>query len=342
MGNQSIVLNGETFDLHKSMQKRQEKIPVWEDDIFLFLEEWFSDNETITVKTSGSTGTAKKITLPKSALVNSAIMTGDFFGFKPKQNALLCLPANFIAGKMMLVRAIEWHLDVDYIEPKIELDIPRNSYFFSAMTPPQVEANFNKISNIQNLIIGGAPLSALLESKLAQKEGNFFATYGMTETVSHVALRRIPEDYYLPLPNISFSTNQHTCLVIKAPLLNSNTLVTNDIVELRKDLSFRWIGRLDHVINSGGLKISPEEIEGQLANFIFSPFIITSIPDSKWGQKIVLCIESKSIDLDMLWNTIRSILPAKKQPKAIFLLDQFERTENGKINRMKTTSLLTD
>ena len=161
-------------------------------DIGSFLKQWLDQSKTITLNTSGSTGVPKTITMQKQAMVNSAIATGVYFNLKPKQRALLCLPAHYIAGKMMLVRAIVLGLELDSIEPKSNLEIDINKqYQFTAMVPMQLEKNINKLNNIKTLIVGGAKVSSVLQSNLQTLKTAIFETYGMTETVSHIAVKQL-------------------------------------------------------------------------------------------------------------------------------------------------------
>ena len=335
-----IILQSTEYDLQKSILKLQENLPNWERDIFLFLTTWFSDSAVIEVQTSGSTGVPKLISKQKLALQNSALMTGEFFGFSNGKTALLCLPAKYIAGKMMLVRAIEWGLKLDYIEPKNNLQLPNKSFFFAAMTPPQVEANFDTLTNLENLIIGGAPVSLALERKLMELPTKSFATYGMTETVSHIALRKIGENNYTVLPSIAISKDDRNCLIINAPKLLAEPISTNDIVEITSSNTFIWKGRADNIINSGGLKISPEIIEGKIASFIQRSYFVAGITDKKWGEKVALIIEGDSFKTDKLVCDMQTILPKTHVPKNLFFVNKFQYTENGKLKRKETLNLV--
>lgn len=338
--NNSIILNSVKYDLQKSTQKLEENLPDWERDIFLFLVDWFSISERISVQTSGSTGTPKIISKDKSTLRNSAFMTGEFFQFSSGKTALLCLPAKYIAGKMMLVRAIEWTLDLDYIEPKTNMQIPEKNYFFSAMTPPQAEANLTKLSRFENLIIGGAAIKDALEKELPNHIRNCFATYGMTETVSHIALRKIGSSEYHTLPGISIFLNERKCLQISAPKLLKNPVVTNDLVDITAENCFIWQGRYDNVINSGGVKISPEIIEAKISHLIDSPFFVTGIPHEKWGEQAVLIIQGNAFEVEPLQSRIMLVLPKAQAPKQIIFLPKFNYTENGKLQRKETMRLI--
>ncbi len=343
MNSNSIVLNGERFDLNKSKTMLTNQLADWEYDIYSFLVDWFSDSTHISVQTSGSTGKPKIISKKKSTLINSAEMTGKFFHFEENQTALLCLPAKFVAGKMMLVRAIQWRLDLDYIAPKIALQIPKKDYFFSAMTPQQVEASFSQLSRISHLIIGGAPIPVPLEKQLLSLTSNCYATYGMTETVSHIAIREINAEAvnaYQVLDGITIETDPRNCLKINAPQLLEESITTNDSVELTSPTTFIWKGRFDNVINTGGVKVFPEAIENKIETLINLPVIIAGVPSKKWGEKIILMIESETLNIEGLSNQLKSILNNIENPKSIFLVPKFIRTENGKVSRNKTLGLL--
>ena len=269
----------------------------------------------------------------------SAQMTGEYFGFEENQSVLLCLPANFIAGKMMLVRALTWRLKIDAIEPKLQLSVPNKNYYFAAMTPPQIEGSFKSVSKIEKILLGGAPVSKTLESQLNSLNPLFFVSYGMTETLSHVAVRNIQEDEpntYLGLSNVSFTHHKENQLVIHAPNLLEEPLPTTDCVELISKNKFRWLGRADFVINSGGLKISPEEIEGQISSIVKNPFFVHGKEDSKWGMVPILIIESTPFDPRELLEEIQMHTSKNKAPKEVYFLDKFVLTQNGKLNRLAT------
>lgn len=339
----TIILNNETYDLVKCRKKIQSEIPDWERDIFTFLIEWFSDAQEIEIQTSGSTGEPKKIKRSKQAMINSALMTGTFLELQKGQKALLCLPAKYIAGKMMLVRGIVHQLHLEYVIPKNMVSIS-NGYDFCAMTPAQVEASFDQIQHLKKLIIGGAPISQKLEAQLKNiDESDIYATYGMTETVSHIALRKIDitnDDAYYTLPNINISTDHRDCLIIQAPKLTPHTLNTNDIVEITSPSSFVWKGRLDFVINSGGVKLFPEKIESKIESLISKSFFISNLPDEKWGEKVILIIEDSPYDTFALLKDLQQHLTKIELPKTIYFIPKFQYTPNGKLNRLATKNLL--
>ena len=304
----------------------------WEKEILDFWEEWISDSEFILSKTSGSTGIPKEIQLPKSAMKKSAQMTGEFFGLKKGNSALLCLPVNFIAGKMMLVRAIVLNLKLYVVEPKSHIEI-REKIDFVPLTPMQVENSIRSLDNVKTLLIGGAPLSDGLRAKLWKISPQSYESYGMTETITHVALKEISEEYFTTLKDVLIHKDKRDCLVIKTPYFEEE-IITNDIVELKNNTQFKWLGRIDNVINSGGIKLFPEQIEKKLKPFISEEFIIASLFDEKLGEKLILIIEGEK---NSKYNSENfgqnSKLLKHEMPKEIYFVEKFPRTESGKIIR---------
>ena len=309
-----------------------------------FLMDWIHPKEEIFLKTSGSTGIPKKMRYAKQALVNSALATGDHFGVKIGDRALLCLSADFIAGKMMLVRAMILGLELDVVLPNGNvLDGNAAVYDFAAMVPIQAVNTMSQINQVKTLLIGGAAPSTTLLHQLQAKRTNSFVTYGMTETLTHIASRSIKskDAVYTVLPGVRIRQDDRQCLVIKVPYLTDEEVVTNDLVTLVSDVSFELLGRVDHVINSGGVKIIPEIVEQKIGSLIRSPFFITSIADEQLGQKVILVLEQKE-DSQNLLNLLeeKKILSPYELPKKVFFLDTFEYTENGKLKREATTAKL--
>jgi len=306
-----------------------------------FLLDWIDKKDFIPVKTSGSTGTPKEIFLKKEHMVNSAKTTGAYFDLWPGQSALLCLPGDYIAGKMMFVRAMVLGLEMDWVPPSsTPLKNSNRCYHFCAMVPMQLENSLDEINHIKTLIVGGAPVSVDLKAKVQDKTTEIFETYGMTETITHVAVKKInngAKDCFETLPNISIEKDKRNCLVINAPDLNNGQLATNDIVELVSDKEFKWLGRYDNVINSGGVKLFPEQIELKLASIIQSRFFVAGIPDEELGQKLILLVEKKDEDL-ALFNKVKSLEALEKFqiPKDILFVERFVETVNGKISRKNT------
>ncbi len=321
-------------------------IPERKSEVQNFIAEWYSTSDVIHTKTSGSTGEAKIISLEKSKMIISAKKTLLFLGLKKGDTALLCLPVSTIAGKMMIVRAIVGELNLligpidsnplKHIDAKID---------FVAMVPLQfqncIENNSNKLKAIKAIIVGGGPISSKLEKQTISSNVKAFQTYGMTETISHVALREIGnkvDSLYHALDGITFNEKNEQ-LIIHYPEIGIVDLQTTDLVKLSSSKSFEWIGRADYIINVGGIKLNPEEIEAVLSEYIADPFIISSIKDDKLGEKIILIIEG-----DKVVNIDETVLLEKLTkfaiPKSIYYLPAFSRTLSGKINRIETLKLL--
>ncbi len=341
-------LNGEHYTKNELKEAAysfiKEGLP-YEQAVGDFLLDWLDDNDFIKVKTSGSTGAPKTIKLKKQHMVNSAIATGDFFNITIGHKALLCLPVSYIAGKMMLVRALILGLELDLVEPTSNplQNIPRNiKYDFCAMIPLQLENSINLLSKIKKVIIGGAPVSQQLKEKIANCSTNVFETYGMTETTSHIAVKPIngkdKSDYFTVLPNVNISQDERGCLVISAPKVSNKTLVTNDVVKLHGNLQFEWLGRFDYVINSGGIKIHPEQVEKKLASVINQRFFITSLPDNVLGERVVLVVEGNHSIVTDIKNLIQqqTNLTKYETPKEFLVIEKFTETHTGKINRQIT------
>ncbi|SNR52440.1 O-succinylbenzoic acid--CoA ligase [Lutibacter agarilyticus] len=344
------------------------------DEIHLFLKEWFNKKQFVEVKTSGSTGTPKKIKLQKSHMRQSAKATGDFFNLGEGTTALLCMSSTYIAGKMMLVRALELGWELDVVEPESNpLKGIKKNYDFCAMVPIQLYNSLDKIYKVKQLIVGGGIVSNDLLSKIQHCSTAIFATYGMTETVTHIAVKKLnnfknvisssnvissaveksnknenanvisnesKQSLYKLLPNISIKIDDRGCLVIKAPKLSNEEIITNDLVEIISDTAFKWLGRFDSVINSGGIKLIPEQIELKISSVIQPRFFVAGITDAVLGEKLVLIVEGEKEDT--ILNDVRSLKTLSKYeiPKEIFFVKKFKETPTQKINRIKTLKLI--
>ena len=305
-----------------------------------FLAEWHDDKPFITAHSSGSTGTPKEIRLLKTDMETSARATCRFFGINRDSVLVLPLSTDYIAGKMMVVRALVSGATLHIMRPGRSVDISPFSHIdLLPIVPSQIEHILasEHIGNVSNLLIGGAAVSPVQETELLRHKVNAYVSYGMTETCSHVALRKIGNDTpYESLPGITFSTDSRGCLVITMPQFSCRELITNDIVDLCDATHFQWKGRFDNVINSGGVKLHPEEIERQLAGIIDRPFYITGVPDPLWGEIAALYIEGKgsASDGDKIIEKARGILKRYHVPKKVFFIDEFVRTSSGKIKRI--------
>jgi len=323
-----------------------------------FLEEWFSDKNIISVQTSGSTGTPKEIFLEKKRMLCSAQMTCDFLEIKEHSKALLCLPVEYISGKMMIVRAIfrkmKLYIAEPSISPLIGIKTPECGFDFCAMTPLQVENSLSELFKINKIIIGGALVSENLKERIKTNlytkstEGNktsVYETYGMSETISHIAMKQIfplKDDYFTCLDSVRISTDDHNCLKISAPNINSNILQTNDIVDILNSRQFTFLGRADNVINSGGAKIFPEQLENFVKKYIPKELVFLGIKDDVLGQKLILVIEGKNDE-----NIKKIILNLKfeksfHKPKEIIFISEIPRTPSGKVSRIEILKIITN
>lgn len=303
-----------------------------------FLLDWFDDKAYIDLQTSGTTGLPKTLRANKQTMVNSALATGDFFDLSPGDKALYCLPTRFIAGKMMLVRSFILGLDIDFVEPT-STPLKRNEtvYDFAAMVPLQAKNSVAELRNVKKLIVGGAQMSKELEKSLLKINTKVYETYGMTETMTHIAAKKIGEKAFNLLPKIKISQNDKKCLVIDAPRVAAEQIVTNDIVEILNDKQFIFLGRIDNVVNSGGIKMLPEMIEEKLSNVIEGKFFIGGLPDEELGEKLVLVIEGEKKEFD---SSVFDVLDKYEKPKEILFVSKFDVTETGKCKRKEILAKL--
>jgi O-succinylbenzoic acid--CoA ligase len=296
-----------------------------------FILDWFDKKSYIELNTSGTTGNPKIIKIDKQAMLNSALATGDFFDLRPGDKALHCLPTKYIAGKMMLVRGFILGLDMDFVAPSSNpLLHNETKYDFVSMVPLQAQNSLTELKNVEKMIVGGAKMSKTLEKSLSKLSTKGYETYGMTETITHIAAKKIGEKAFTILPNIKIYQDDRNCLVINAPKISEEIIVTNDLVELINENEFVFLGRIDNVINSGGIKLIPEQIEEKLSNKIQSRFFVAGIQDATLGEKLALIIEGEKQPLD---ETIFDGLDKYEKPKEVFYVSKFIETQNGKIKR---------
>lgn len=315
-----------------------------------FTSDFLSSSPLIEVKTSGSTGTPKRMLVEKSRMRASARMTCDFLNLKEGDTALLCMPLDYIAGKMMVVRTLERGLKLIDIPPSghpfVDISLQQNPPTFAAIVPLQlyntllVEKEREALSKTKHVIVGGGAISEEVEKQIRTFPNAIWSTYGMTETLSHIAMRRLSgkdaSEWYTPMPGVSLSQDPDGCLIINAPVLNPETLITNDIVVLRKDGTFRIIGRRDNVICSGGVKLQIEEIERELHPLLSSPFMITKKKDPKFGEIVVLLTEG---DTEQAKAELSEMNNKFSKPKLIIHIDKLPLTETGKPARARAMEL---
>lgn len=320
-----------------------------------FCRAWLSGQQHFIIHTSGSTGAPKEIQLEREAMKASAQMTIRALQLKPSETSLVCLDTQYIAGQMMLVRSLQNKMSMVAIEPTAnpfkDINQPVD---FVALVPYQLETILDqspeKLSQVRCALVGGAGVSQFLQKKISRSKCAVYATYGMTETISHIALQRLngdhPQDYFEALDQVRLRLDERGCLSIRTPYLSSE-IITNDLVELIDEKKFRWLGRIDHVINSGGVKIIPEKVEMVFEKILQSllisnRFFIAGLPDKKWGQRVVVFMEGSSIsdeDQHKMIEIASQKLGKYEVPQEFIFIHKFTEAANGKINRREVVSV---
>lgn len=343
---QRLLLEGKEYapeDIFRLVAEGAGNCPpaLW--DLYLFLNEWFDASPIITVHTSGSTGVPKELVVRKDRMMQSARLTCEFLNLQAGDTALLCMNLRYIGAMMMVVRSLVAGLNLVVRpasgHPLSDVEVPLK---FAAMVPLQVyntlrvPAERKRLEHTDILIIGGGAVDDSLEAELKTIPIAAYSTYGMTETLSHIALRRLNGEAaskcYYPFPSVELSLSAENTLIVKAPLICDDVLQTNDIACLCSDGGFTIAGRKDNVINSGGIKIQAEEMENRLQPFIPVPFAVTAVPDPRLGQALTLLIAGKP-DIKELENKLQAVLETYYRPKHIFITELIPQTENGKIDR---------
>ncbi len=339
-----------------------------------FLNDWNNNRSVIEVHTSGSTGVPKKIFVEKQRMISSAMMTCSYLNLSSTDTALLCMPLDYIAGKMMVIRSLVCGMKLISVNPSSHpLSNLTESPSFAAMVPMQVycslqvEHERKLLMGIKNLLIGGGAVDKKLSEVLKSFPNAVWSTYGMTETLSHIALRRLSgsdaSDYYTPFSNISVSLNDKSCLCIEAPNLCQQVLVTNDVAEFSETDSrqFRILGRIDNVIDSGGIKIQIEDIEEAIHDKLDIEFAITKQPDEKFGETIAILIKFDNLPdnaftdkheyeedcpiskkVMQIKDTLMHILPKYWIPRQYYVCSRIPHTGTGKIARKEVYEMVTN
>lgn len=343
---QRLLLQGKEYtagDISRLVAEGAENCPpaLW--DLYIFLEKWFDASPVITVHTSGSTGTPKELVVRKDRMMQSARLTCEFLNLQAGDTALLCMNLRYIGAMMVVVRSLVAGLNLIVRpasgHPLSDIEEPLR---FAAMVPLQVYNTLRvpeekeRLEQTDILIIGGGAVDDTLEAEISALPTAVYSTYGMTETLSHIALRRLNGDtaskHYYPFPSVELSLSAESTLVVKAPLICGEVLQTNDIACIYPDGSFTIAGRKDNVINSGGIKIQAEEMEKRLRPFIPVPFVVTSVPDPRLGQALTLLIAGQ-VDVRELESKLQTVLDAYHRPRHIFMTESIPQTENGKTDR---------
>lgn len=351
-----ITVNDKHYTQDQIINGTFETSTVFEKSTLAFCRSWLTGQTEFTLQTSGSTGIPKKISFTRDQMAASAAMTQAALNLKAGDTALVCLDTKYIAGQMMLVRCFVTGMNIIAVEPTAnpleKVDAIRKINF-TALVPYQLQNILSthqaQFDDIDTAIIGGAPVDNLLKEKLQGVKCKVYATYGMTETLSHIGLMNLNNtvtDYFSALPGVEIGKDDRGCLIIKTDFLNV-PVITNDLVDIKNNDQFRWLGRWDNVINTGGIKVMPEKLESQLEAILHqcgveNRFFISGLPDANLGQRICLVIESSPMhtsDLDQLRKEMKTNLAKYEVPKEIRFIEKFVQTETGKVNRLKTINL---
>ncbi|MFL5728238.1 MAG: AMP-binding protein [Cytophagaceae bacterium] len=350
----SLILNGKEI--------RYEEIQNIPDSgsssMLRFCKDWLNGKKQFSLFTSGSTGKPKEIILHREQLIASARMTALALGLKQGDRSFICLNTEFIAGMMMLVRGFELEMRMTVVEPSanpLKNISPSSRFEFTAMVPMQMQKILEEspdkicvLDDMKAILLGGSPVSARLEEQLQSIKAPVYSTYGMTETVSHIALRRLNGEYrselYSILDGVHTGIDERGCLTISAPTTKHHTIITNDLVELSGKGMFRWLGRIDNVINSGGFKIHTDYLEEKIDRIfheagLSNRLFICPMPDAQFGEIAVLAVEGK-IDQEKISALLKDTLKKFEVPKKIVVLGKFHETATGKIDRIASRKLL--
>ena len=370
-----LILNNKTYHLPQLTVDvpDQAGLSDYERRVLAFCREWLSGREAFVVQTSGSTGRPKPISLTRQQMMASAAQTGRALGLQAGDRALVCLSADYIAGRMMLVRGFTLGLQLTIIDPSgnpLQMFSPQSNFDFTAMVPLQLQNILTEtpdkvalLDRMKGILIGGAAVSLALQAQLQQVRGPIYHTYGMTETVSHIALRRLngpqADQAFVPFPGVALGLDGRGCLTIRAAVTNQQTVVTNDLVQLQPDGSFVWLGRVDNVINSGGVKVQVERVERALEQFLLNRqrgradqadgaerrFFVGPLADPQWGQAVVAVIEGRPFEreaalAEAMRAELSGTLSRYELPKAVHFVAQFAETPTGKVDRQATLQRL--
>ncbi|OYU67027.1 MAG: hypothetical protein CFE22_05995 [Cytophagaceae bacterium BCCC1] len=318
------------------------------------LDDWNFGKTAFEIKTSGSTGIPKTIHLKRELIEASIEMTKKAFDLDDGHLFFCCLNIENIAGLMMLLRSQRLKGELMLVEPSADpLEKLGNlDYLFSdnrgrnvfAFVPLQLQKLLENEKYIQilktakTILVGGAALNTELKAKIADLYLPVFETYGMTETISHIAIKniRLDEDTFNTLEGVEIKLNDAGCLMIKSPTTDFEWITTNDIVEIIENKTFKLIGRFDNIINSGGVKIQLEEIERKIEENIKieSRYFCFGIPDQQLGQKLVLIVESEEKRISK--EQLSTILSKFEVPKEIYFVKKFSETSSSKVDKHKT------
>ena len=356
----NLWINGRNVSLEKILHEKETSRTTFEESTFKFIKDWLSGQEDFELTTSGSTGEPKSITVSRAQMMTSALKTSERISLEKVTTVLICLDTKYVAGKMMLARCLTLGLGMMAVDPTANplIKIPVDKCVqFTAFVPYQVAAILESkhphlLNNVDKVLIGGAPLNNTTIEELDRFQCECYETYGMTETVSHIALRRVnggmKQQYFETLPGIRISQDERGCLVIAADYLPA-PVTTNDLVEIAGDGKFLWLGRWDRVINTGGVKVLPEKIEREIQKIfhqksITNRFFIAALPDERLGSKVVLILEGVQMSserVNPLLGDLKSALSAFELPKEVYHIPKFRETNTQKVDRIQTLAAAT-
>jgi O-succinylbenzoic acid--CoA ligase len=362
----TLVFNDTSYTLSRlSEALANTQVSNYERRILQFCQQWLAGQSTFTVHTSGSTGQPKAIFLTRAQMVTSARWTAKALSLQPGDRALVCLSIDYIAGMMMIIRGLELGLHLTIIDPvsqPLAHFSPTARFDFTAMVPLQLHETLHGsthelaiLNRMKGILIGGAPVSRALEEQAQQVTAPLYHTYGMTETVSHIALRRMNgaqrSDCFVPFGEVRLGLDARGCLTITSALTRGETLQTNDLVEFQPDGSFRWVGRIDNVINSGGVKVQIEKVETALETWLVyykdgtyadRRFFVGPLAHPRLGQVVVAIIEGEFGDGGVIMvpeieaalrTQLQPTLTPYEIPRKVYFVHQLLETPTGKIDR---------
>ncbi len=363
-----LKINGHWFSWEEIAGKKLEQLAGWqkldeyEQSTLTFCQEWLSGKKSFPLHTSGSTGTPKNITIERTQMQASARMTAKALGLVKGDKALVCLNTAYIGGKMMLVRGFEVGMTMTIITPRnnpLASFSASDHFHFTALVPMQLKAILEEtpeklaiLQKMKAIIVGGSPVDKALENKLQVIQAPVYSTYGMTETVSHIALRRLngaeASEQYEVLNKVQIDTDARGCLTIQGSVTLGKKLITNDIVTITDSNHFAWLGRIDNVINTGGIKVHPEKVEAFIEKIfalmhLQKQFFVAGLPDDRLGEKVTLIIEGSVLEENtkkMLLHLLSEGLHPYSRPKTIYYLPEFQITPTHKIARKANVEAL--
>ncbi len=348
LSNKIFHINGKSFSLNEISNwiKSPSESKIESQVKAVYQEFLFSEADHIEIFTSGSTGAPKLIRHSKEKVFHSAQMSNHFFQLGEGKKVLLVLPPEKIGGRMLIIRSIVGGMDLYYVTPRLNpfSEIRLSNFDFCSLTPAQLatiikdKASLEQLRKIKKILLGGSEVTDEILNFTQNEHTEYFHSYGMTETISHVAIRALngenKSEFYTALDDVNFELKEETGqLIIHAPTILKDSLLTNDIVEIRDYTSLKWLGRLDNIVNSGGIKLVIEEIEKKIKSFFKGEFFLTSEKDDILGEKLVIIVKNELKQIPKLKENINRELDRFERPKMIYIVNHFPVTDNGKIIR---------